>query len=277
MSFPRPVRRPFARFTCAVILLTVSGCATAGTGGGSLFGSKGAPWTIRCVELQGPHRLQQIEQVAETLRQTPGIRPEDVFSHDESDGFARLYYGRYRRRTDPKSGKRPMPPEMREDIDLLRQLGDPSGERFFIRAMPVRMPMLDVGDPDWALANVPATYSLQVAVFEPNDEFWEYKEAAAKYCTLLREKGYEAYYHHGDAASVVTVGAFGPDAVISKLVGRRWQTYYSSEVLALQRNELLKYNRLNGAVYRVRDDTGAMVPVPSRLVKIPHNVKDDSW
>jgi hypothetical protein len=165
---------------------------------------------------------------------------------------------------------------MRKDIDLVRQLGDQSGERFFLRAMPVRMPMPDVGNPDWVLKNVPATYSLQVAVFEPNDDFWEHKEAAAKYCALLREKGYEAYYHHGTSGSVVTVGAFGPDAVTTRQVGRKWHTYYSPEVLALQRDERLKYNLLNGAVYRVRDDTGAMVPVPSRLVEIPRGVKGGS-
>lgn len=140
----------------------------------------------------------------------------------------------------------------------------------FLRAMPIRMPTPDVGNPGWALGNVPATYSLQVAVFEPSGDFWEYKQAAADYCAMLRDKGFEAYYHHGDASSEVTVGAFGPDAVTTKWEGGRWATYYSPAVLALQRNDLLKYNRLNGGIYRVKSGAGPSIAVPSRVVEIPH-------
>ncbi|GAG17303.1 unnamed protein product, partial [marine sediment metagenome] len=93
------------------------------------------------------------------------------------------------------------------------------------------------------------------------------------FCKLLRKKGYEAYYYHGNACSIVTVGAFGPSAVIT---GSDGLTYYSSEVLALQREELLKYNLLNGSVYRVRDE-GVSVPVPSRLVEIPHRREHERW
>ncbi len=259
----------------AVALAATWGCAAGGTGQvGSLFGPKGTPWTIRCMELQGTYRLQHIEELAETLKRTPGIRPQDVFVGDEPDGYSRLYYGRYFCRTSPRTGKRPLTGKMRQDLGLIRQLGDGSGRRYFLQALPVRMPTPDVGNPEWALANLPATYSLQVAVFEPTDNFWEYKEAAAQYCALLREKGYEAYYYHGSACSMVTVGSFGPEAVITKADGR---TYYSEEVLALQRDELLKYNLLNGAVYRVRSDTGKKVAVPSRLVKVPHSVEDAPW
>lgn len=256
----------------SVGLAATWGCAAGGTGqAGSLFGPKGTPWTIRCLELQGVYRVQQIEELAETLKRTPGIRSRDVFVGDDPDGYSRLYYGRYFCRANPRTGKRPLPRNMREDLDLIRQLGDGSGRRYFLQAMPVRMPTPDVGNPEWALANVPATYSLQVAVFEPTDNFWKYKEAAAQYCALLRENGYEAYHHHGSACSMVTVGSFGPEAVITKADGR---TYYSEEVLALQRDKLLKYNLLNGAVYRVRSDTGEKVAVPSRLVKVPHSVED---
>lgn len=257
------------------LLPALSGCAAGAAGGaGSLFGPKGTPWTIRCLELEGPYQAQRVGQIAETLRRTPGIRPDDVLVRDESDGFTRLYYGTYYRRTNPKSGKRSMPAKMRQDVDLIRQLGTGSGTPYFLQAMPVRMPTPDVGNPQWALGDVPATYSLQVAVFEPTDDFWEYKEAAAKYCELLREKGHEAYYHHGSACSMVTVGAFGPDAVITRPDGR---TYYSSKVLALQRDRLLKYNLLNGRVYRVRDGSGASVPVSSQLVEIPHRTESDRW
>ncbi|MGD2111602.1 MAG: hypothetical protein PVI86_19670, partial [Phycisphaerae bacterium] len=170
-----------------------------------------------------------------------------------------------------------MPARMRNDLNLIRELGDSSGRRFFLRALPVRMPQPDVGNPEWNLASVSAKYSLQVAAFEPTGEFASYKQAAAEYCAELRERGYEAYYHHGPASSVVTVGAFGPDAVRSVSDGRVWRTVYASEVLALQRDELLKHNLLNGHVYRVRDVNGEMVPVPSRLVEVPRNEDGEPW
>lgn len=235
---------------------------------GSLFGSKGAPWTIQCLEIQGPARMQQIEPFAESLRRTPGIRPKDVFVREESDGFARLYYGTYYRRTDAKTRKRSTPPQLQTDMELIKQLGGESGQRYFLRALAVRMPMPNVGDPQWALSHAKGKYSLQVAVFEPNDDFWEHKQAAAEYCAFLRKKGYEAYYHHASASSMVTVGSFGPEAVVKMPQGL---PKYSDEVLKLQKNELLQHNLLNGAIYYVRDGMGGRTAVPSRLVEIPRN------
>lgn len=254
----------------SVGLVSLLGCVAGPT-------PKGTLWTIRCLQIHGPDRLEHIEQVAESLKHTPGIRPSEVHVTDDPDGFTCLYYGTYRRHADWKTGKRPMPARMRKDIDLIRQLGNASGKRYFLHVLPVRMPTPDVGNPQWDLTRVRAKYSLQVAVFEPTDDFAEFKQAAAEYCAWLRERGYEAYYHHGPASSVVTVGAFGPEAVITKSDGHRFQTIYGSEVLALQRDELLKYNLLNGSVYRARNDQGISVPMPSRLVEIPSLGEDDPW
>jgi len=207
-----------------------------------------------------------IEQFAETLRRTPGVRSDEVFVRDEPDGFARLYYGTHYRRTDPKTRKLTTPPKLREDMDFIRQLGGTAGERYFLRAMIVRMPTPNVGNPEWDLSGATGKYSLQVAAFEPTDNFGEYKQAAAEYCKLLRDKGYEAYYYHAQASSVVTVGVFGPDAVVTDPAGR---TYYNEQVRGLQRDDLLKYNLLNGRIYKARDDQGQSVPVSSRLVEIP--------
>ncbi len=258
----------FAGFFASVV--TLGGC-TAGQS------AKGPLWTIQCLELQGPHRSQHIHQISENLKRTAGIRPSDVFVMEESDGFARLYYGKYRRPLDPSTGEGRMPARMREDLNLIRELGDSSGRRFFLQALPVRLPQPSVGNPAWDLSTVRAKYSLQVAVFEPTGDFTAYKQAAADYCTELRERGYEAYYHHGPASSVVTVGAFGADAVKNISDGHVWRTVYSSQVLTLQRDELLKYNRLNGHIYRVRNQEGTLVPVPSRLVEVPHKEETEPW
>ena len=219
--------------------------------------------------------MQQIEQIAETLRNTRGVRADEVFITDDRDGFTRLYYGSYDRRTDRKTGKRTMPRKLTKDLKLIKELGTGPGEYYFLRAMVVRMPTPDVGDPEWNLAKADGVYTLQVGVFEPLEEFWQYKQAAVDFCELLRGKGYEAYYYHTDSASMVTVGTFGDDAVIPS---PRGLPSYSAEVLALQRqDELLQYNRLNGAIYRAQTDKGVMQRVPSRLVRIPSEGVTIPW
>lgn len=258
----------------------LTGCAAPGgqaAGSGSLFARKGVPWTILCLEMKGEFARDHIETIARTLRETRGIsRDEVVVSHDE-DGTSRLYHGRYLRRMEGKTRKRSIPKRMASDLKLIKELGAGPGQYLFIGATMVPYPIPDVGNPDWALASVDAaaTYSLQVAVFEPTDEMWDFKCTAARYCEMLRDRGFEAYYHHSRASSVVTVGLFGEEAVINQPQGL---PRYSHAVRALQRqDELMRYNRLNGAAYRARDDAGQMSLVPSRLVHIPRSEEGSSW
>jgi len=247
-------------------LLTLGLLATLVSSGCAAPKRSGAPWTIVCAEMQGSNRAQLAESVAETLKRTPGIRAADVFVVDGADGMTRLCYGHYSRPQDPKTGRRTSPDALRRDMDLLRELGTPDGRRMFTRAMIMRTPQPDVGDPAWDLTRVDAVYSLQVAAFEPTEAFWEYKTAAADYCAALREAGYEAYYHHAASSSVVTVGLFGEEGIQLRPDGR---SYYSNEVLALQRDETLKYNLLNGHIFKVKGDDGEFIKMPSRLVQVP--------
>lgn len=241
---------------------------------------KGAPWTILCMEISGPTREEQIGQIAGALKQTPGIRSQDVLINNDPDGFSRLYYGTYYRRTERKTRKQSVPAELQRNLDTIRQLGA-SDIYYFRNARIVRRPMPDVGNPQWMLVRAAGVYTLQVAAYEPTDEFWEHKQAAAEHCAFLREKGYEAYYHHGPGLSMVTVGSFGKDAVITTAVQEGGQTVYREQygrdVLALQNDELLKYNLVNGAIVRVRTQGGQSVRVPSRLVHIPRPTEPQSW
>jgi len=225
-----------------------------------------APWTIVCAELNGANRAQLASSLSETLKRTPGVRAEDVFVVDDADGVSRLCYGHYHRPKDPKTGRHTSPKGLRRDMSLLRELGTPDGRRMFTRAMVMRTPQPDVGNPAWDLRHVDAAYSLQVAAFEPTEDFWEYKKAAADYCAALRQAGYEAYYHHAASASVVTVGLFGADAIQIHSDGR---SYYSTEVQRLQRDETLKYNLVNGHIFKVKSEDGQFIKMPSRLVQIP--------
>ena len=79
------------------------------------------------------------EEIAEALRRTPGVKARDVWLTDDPDGFSRLYYGKYYRRTNPATGRRPMPPKMREDLELIRRLAAGPGKYLFVRAMVLAM------------------------------------------------------------------------------------------------------------------------------------------
>jgi len=215
-----------------------------------------------------------IEQIAATLRRSRGIRAQAIVITHDSEELSRLYYGVYYRRIDPKTGKRATPSRLQDDMDLIKSLGTADGTRYFRLARTVRVPTPDVGNPEWRLAGVDATYSLQVAVFEPTDDFWDFKQAAADYCTELRKRGYEAYYHHAEGASMVTVGRFGPGAVIVPPVGLPYQ---SANVTALQRDEVLRYNRLNGKIYRAPSEDGKRIRVKSRLVEVPNKRESGLW
>lgn len=235
---------------------------------------KGTPWTILCMEMLGHEQRPVLEQIALTLTNTPGVRKDRVRVRAENDGYVRLYYGSYVRRIDPRTGQRNTPTDLRADLDLLRALGTPERGYFFRLARVVPEPVPDAGRPEWALRNASGIYTLQVAVFELTDDLWDYKSAAAEYVEFLRSKGYEAYYHHAVGSSMVTVGSFGHEALQMPDTGI---PYYSPEVERLQRDELLRYNLVNGAVVRVKrqptpdmpnpDQVGA--PMASRLVYIP--------
>jgi hypothetical protein len=271
--------------------LLAFGCAT-GSNGGGMFGSgmggrhAGTPWTILCLEIQGAYASDYIEQFATTLKNTPGIRSDDVKIVRE-DETCQLLYGTYFRRTDKETGRRSIPAQMKSDLELLRELVGTNSERYFARARVVRNPQPSAGNPAWSLTRASGAYTLQVAAFEPTDTFWEQKKAAAEYCEWLRGKGYEAYYHHGPACSIVTVGIFDERAVEETRPG---MGFYSHDVRELQKDELLKYNLVNGAIIRAKKlefgdikNMGAMsralserlnpeeepVPIPSRLVRIP--------
>jgi len=266
-------RRYMKTGTALAVILLLGACAAPRTNtqhrGGlieKLSGRNDAPWTILCVETSDPDGKQRVRDIAAILQRTPGVRADAILLREDRDGSARLYYGTYARRSDPRTGKRPIPAAMRRDLDMLREFGTDDGRRFFVQAIPVRLPPPDVGPRERDLRNVHAVYSLQVGIFEPTDDFAEYKQAAVEFCDLLREQGFEAYYYHTPVSSTVTVGAFGTEAATRRPDGRN---DYSATVRALQENELLRYNLVNGGVMRVKDPQGGLHPVPSQLVEIP--------
>ena len=233
--------------------MTIAGCRGPG----------GEPWTIECLELQGPGSRDAALAIADVLRQTEGIDGHGVHvRHD--DESTRIYYGKYDRRIDRIRGLREIPEDLKTDLALVKELYDDRGRRIFLGARMVPQPVDDAGPREWDLQNVDGVYSLQVAVFFATTRVPDYKQAAADYVSALRKKGYQAYYHHGQSKSVVTVGVFGPEAVIN----RQGQLDYSNQVRELQRKEDFAYNLNNGAVWKAIVD-GHEAQVRSLLVRIP--------
>ncbi|KAA0213391.1 MAG: SPOR domain-containing protein [Leptolyngbya sp. PLA3] len=119
-----------------------------------------------------------------------------------------------------------------------------------------------------------AVYSLQVAVYGREDDqkptetdLTQFRAAAEKAATGLRQEGELAFYYHGPNRSMVTIGIFGEDDV---KVDRGVTTESARLQLARDRHPL---NLLNGRtiVEQVRTSTGGKVPrnQASFLVKVP--------
>ncbi|MCH7526836.1 MAG: hypothetical protein IID39_05315 [Planctomycetes bacterium] len=240
------------------------------------------PWTIECLSLSGPVHRDNAIAIADVLRSTPGVRTDEVYVRHDDDAST-VYYGRYERRIDSRTGARKISDVLRADMKLIQTLVDDRGRRLFIGARMVPEPLPNVGPPEWNLTKADGEYTLQVAVFFRDENILDHKQVAVDYCAALRKKGYQAYYHHGDASSVVTVGLFGEDAVSEERSKVRYIQVpgedgpetrsitvrgYSDEVLALQRKESFAYNLTNGNIWYTRQD-GRRTPVQSALVRLP--------
>jgi hypothetical protein len=73
---------------------------------------------------------------------------------------------------------------------------------------------LDAPDPDappqWNLTNAQGVYSLQIAVYKDNPQR---KQAAVETVKAARAEGVEAYYYHGENASLVCIGSWPESSV----------------------------------------------------------------
>ena len=172
--------------------------------------------------------------------------------------------------------------ELNNDLEMLHELIDDEERRFFITARRVVAPSQHgVTSSEWDLRDANATYTLQVGVYYNDANLQRRKAAAVAKCDALRAKGLEAYYYHADTCSMVTVGAFGPEAVLDnrgqvRFVGRgNRQTqvahHYGPEVVSLQKRDVCKYNRTNDNIEYNIEANGKRVPVWSMLVHVPED------
>lgn len=269
-----------------VALVGASGCTEelmlfdAGRLGGGLGGAKeGEPWTIRCLELRGTDSQTQAESVAESLRQTAGIKA-DAVRVEQAGGASTIYYGTYYRKMDRKTKHLVVTKEMSKDMRLIKELGVPGRGHYFNQAKFVPMPSADVGNPEWALARANGVYSLRIGVFYNEPGFYERKDAAAEYVKALREKGHSAFYRHGLINSEVFVGEFGADAVKPFQSrgggGMIVMDTVSDEVRALQAKENFRYELWN-LRRRVENIGGKQVAAGSQLMPIRETAEEATW
>lgn len=253
------------------LVLAVGGCESGGqsSGGFQVF-SRRQPeeWTILCTELTGPFHRDNCRALADSLRATPDIRSEDVrCDHDTTKESSRLYYGKYLRTRHPRTNRLDTSKQLRDDMMIIVNLADDQRRRMFGNARTVRYLQPEgLALRKWALTNAPGMYSLQIAVFYPEGNFTGSRKVAGQFVAELRGEGYEAYFHHEEVMSMVTIGSFDESAVITRKDG---SLQLSEEVLRLQAADpRFKYNYENGRVLNKKlGDT--KYGSPSFLVRIP--------
>jgi len=168
--------------------------------------------------------VRDAQQFKQTLIGKTGW--EDMFVvHKE--GYSALFWGRY-----------PSVDAAQDNLKTAKAYRSPAGARLFVQAIVVPLPGKDLGPPEWNLKNAEGAFTLLVAVFkdDPGRDYVGRRRRAVDACRGLREKGYEAYYHHGPAVSNVTLGAFDPGAVrLRKVDGKVKQEIRDPRIRELQR------------------------------------------
>lgn len=216
------------------------------------------PWAIATDQYSGVSHRQIAEQrVAQLRRATdmPGFWVQDEGSRST------VYYGRYNSPQDPAG---------RDAMAKLRKANTRGDVRFGTLAFA---PLIEASGAldetlaayDLRRASQRGVYTLQIGYYESEDG--SRKKSAEKAVAALREDEVRAYFYHGPNRSMVTVGVFGDDAIVtSRGDGRQIRTSYSQAVRALQ--ERFPHNLANGATI---DETrnGSTTQQPSFLVRIP--------
>jgi hypothetical protein len=245
--------------------LWFAGCQNGG--GRLLLGDDqtGERWTIRCIQSTAPDHERIVNTLAEQLKKVRGVNASTVRTKHAA-GFSVLYYGSYKKRLDPKTNTTTFPPELTQDMVLIRSLRMGS-QNPFLMAQCELMSKKTIGPPEWDLDKAPGDLSLQIAVFYNEGEFQERELAAVQYVEALRKEGFEAWYHHFDnGKSIVCVGHFSATAVSRRPDGT---AEYASEVEALMRqNDEFRRMWVNGQPMKVRGPAGDFKPIPSVLIRV---------
>lgn len=167
---------------------------------------KGALYTIYAARVEGDLHVQRANSLRTKLVATTKM-PDWYVIHEETSSV--LYYGYYKailEEVDRGESRRAQ--FDRQKVDMIT---DEAGNRPFQRALFVELASPDpTANPKWNLVNAPGAYTLQIGVYRGTPER---KQAAIDAVKAARDQGIEAYYYHGETASLVCVGNWPESAV----------------------------------------------------------------
>ncbi len=290
-SFPSPIYRRAGLLlaVCAGSALVAVGCTGQGAGGagrwdiGGLFSPhkpKGEPWTILCLEARDRNRVKNAEALIAALQRVPQLDgSQALLSHEER--ISKIYYGTYYKVVSSDDHREAFGHDLLRDLRTIQSLS--AGQTYpFAAARVVPKPTPDVGRPEWHISRCPGDYTLQIGVFYNTATFGKRKASAAEWADQLRGEGIEAYYHHGEVRSSVTVGHFSERDIIREQRGPRSVSVntlirYSDRVEALRKQDRFRYNLENGhKVKRIRATPTGMKEVyqESFLIPVPRKKPD---
>jgi hypothetical protein len=186
------------------------------------------------------------------------IGRDDLAVRSRPDGSA-VVLGSYASASDPRA---------QQDLDWVRTLtrgkSTPFARAFLLPPTPTESAETSE-NPEWNLATVRDTragdnkaYTLQVAVFDGAGNLARARSMAEAYTAELRRTGEEAYFFHGHALSVVTVGLFAANEADDTGTPR--------SAAARSAHRAHPHNLKDGTD-PIPDRTGA--PQPSALMRIP--------
>lgn len=160
---------------------------------------RGARFTIYAGVVSGDLHVQRAKNVRDTLKTSTDMKDWYVIHKPDK---TLLYYGYYPNLDDAKAKLD------REKIDLMR---DQMGNRPFQQALIVEINSPDPSaPPEWDLNNAKGFWTLQIAAYKGTPER---KQLAVDTVRAARQDGIEAYYFHGETASLVCVGTWPKTAV----------------------------------------------------------------
>jgi hypothetical protein len=163
---------------------------------------KDAQFTIFCAAVTGPGHVERAKRAKETLSNLNSASDMKSWYLIIEEDQTLMYYGFYRTIEDPKAQR-----DRRRIAGMVDQMGD----RPFPQPLFVELTAPDpAAPPEWNLLNAAGDYTLQIAVYKGSPQR---KEAAVDSVREARKQGVEAYYYHGDNASLVCVGSWPASAV----------------------------------------------------------------
>lgn len=186
--------------------------------GKGLFSAAAAPdesvnasWSIVLAAFRDENQAAAAAQALDTVRNSAGLTE----AYTQRRGAATVVaYGRY---ATQQAGEK--------DLDRVRSAEvviDGQKQRIFTGAFLAPPSEVKGTIPEFDLRNVRAAkpwviYTLQVGNYGRQDkpatgpEIQEFRKAAEQAAIQLRREGEEAYYFHGSASSMVTIGAFASE------------------------------------------------------------------